>query len=130
MATIFTKIVNGEILCYKIAEDEKHLAFLDVFPLRRGHVLVIPKRENDYIFDLEDQELGDLMIFGKKVAKAMDKTFDCARIGVSVIGLEVPHTHIHLIPMNGMADLNFDQEKMQFPAEEMESIAKAIQANL
>ncbi|MEM1328856.1 MAG: HIT family protein [Bacteroidota bacterium] len=130
MSSIFTKIVNGDIPSYKIVEDDQYLAFLDVFPLKKGHTLVIPKQETDYIFDLEDNLLAGLMVFAKKVAKAMDKTFDCERIGVAVIGLEVPHAHIHLLPMNHIGDIDFSQPKQQFSADEMKEIANAIRANL
>jgi len=127
MSTIFTKIINGEIPSYKVAENESCYAFLDIQPVSKGHVLVVPKIEVDYIFDLEDEYLSELMRFAKTVAKKMDKVFDCKRIGVTVIGLEVPHTHIHLIPINGLTDMDFGKEKLSLPEEEMESIAKAIQ---
>lgn len=128
--TIFERIIAGEIPSYKIAEDEHYLAFLDVFPLRRGHVLVIPKKAVDYIFDLEDESLAGLMIFAKKIAKAIDKCISCERVGVAVIGLEVPHTHIHLVPINGVADIDFSQAKLQFTAEEFEETAALIRAQL
>ncbi len=128
--TIFERIVAGEIPSYKILEDHRHLAFLDVFPLRRGHCLVIPKKATDYIFDLEDDEFQSLQLFSKKVAKAMDKTLDCERIGVAVIGLEVPHAHIHLVPINGVEDIDFSQVKMQFSPEEMEATATLIRSGL
>lgn len=121
MSTIFSKIVNGEIPCYKVLEDEKFLAFLDVFPLVKGHTLVIPKQEVDYIFDLEDSDLADLHIFAKKVARLLKKAIPCRKIGVSVIGLEVPHAHIHLIPMNNVSDMNFSSPKLSFTKEEMQS---------
>jgi histidine triad (HIT) family protein len=127
MATIFKKIINGEIPCFRVAENEEFLAFLDINPLVKGHTLVIPKLEVDYIFNLEDDLLGRMMIFAKQVAKKMDKVFDCARIGVTVIGLEVPHAHIHLIPINGIADMDFSQPKLSFSREEMESVAKQIE---
>lgn len=130
MASIFTKIIKGEIPCYKVAENDQFIAFLDAFPLVEGHVLVVPKRENDYIFDLEDSELSALMLFAKAIAKAMDKVFDCNRIGVSVIGLEVPHTHIHLVPINNIGDLNFSKEKLQLTKEEMQNIALKIKRAL
>lgn len=130
MATLFTKIVNGEIPCYKIAETADYLAFLDVFPLVKGHVLVIPKKEVDYIFDMEDTLLSGLHLFSKKIALAIEKTIPCKRIGVAVIGLEVPHAHIHLIPLNTVNDINFSQPKIQVPKEEMEQIAAAIRAAL
>ena len=130
MASIFTKIIKGEIPCYKVAENDQFIAFLDAFPLVEGHVLVVPKRENDYIFDLEDSELSALMLFAKAIAKAMDKVFGCNRIGVSVIGLEVPHTHIHLVPINNIGDLNFSKEKLQLTKEEMQNIALKIKRAL
>lgn len=123
MATLFSKIVSGELPAYKVAENDQFLAFLDVFPLVKGHVLVIPKIEVDYIFDLEDEILGDMMVFAKRVAKKMDTIFDCQRIGVTVIGLEVPHAHIHLIPINGVADMDFSQPKLSLSEDEMKSIA-------
>jgi len=128
--TIFTKIVNGEIPCYKIAEDENYLAFLDVFPLVKGHVLVIPKKETDNIFDIADSEFSGLFLFAKKVSKAISKAIECSKVGVSVIGLEVPHAHIHLIPMNKVSDMNFAKEKLVVPAAEMQDIAEKIIANL
>ncbi len=126
MSTIFTKIVNGEIPCHKIAEDDRFLAFLDVMPLVEGHVLVIPKQEVDYIFDLEPELLGDLMKFAQKVAPAIKKAIPCKRIGVTVIGLEVPHAHIHLVPMNRMADMNFSNEKMKPSQAELARTAEKI----
>ncbi len=130
MSTIFSKIVNGEIPAYKIAEDENYLAFLDVFPLKPGHALVIPKLENDYIFDLDDTQLSGLMVFAKKVAKGIRKVIPCKRIGVAVIGLEVPHTHIHLIPMEHVGDMNFANPKMKIAPEEMQIIADKIRAQI
>ncbi len=130
MSTIFSKIVNGEIPAYKIAEDENYLAFLDVFPLKPGHALVIPKLENDYIFDLDDAQLAGLMVFAKKVAKGIRKVIPCKRIGVAVIGLEVPHTHIHLIPMEHVGDMNFANPKMKIAPEEMQIIADKIRAQI
>jgi histidine triad (HIT) family protein len=126
MATIFTKIVRGEIPCYRIAEDEKYFAFLDINPLMAGHTLVVPKTETDYIFDLSDSELSGLILFSKKVAMAIEKSIPCARIGVAVVGLEVPHVHIHLIPMNKMNDINFKNPKLKFTPEEFTRIAKKI----
>ncbi len=126
MSTIFTKIIRGEIPCYKIAEDDRYFAFLDINPLRAGHTLVIPKVETDYIFDLEDDQLAGLMVFAKKVALAIEKSIPCARIGVAVVGLEVPHVHVHLVPMDTMNDLNFRNPKMKFTAEEFTSIASKI----
>ncbi len=128
MASIFSKIIKGEIPSYKIAEDEHHFAFLDIHPLTKGHTLVVPKKETDYIFDLEDQALADLHLFSKKVALAMKKAIPCQRIGVSVIGLEVPHAHIHLIPFNSMGEMNFSNPKLKLSAEEFEAIRKDIQA--
>ncbi|MBX2908382.1 MAG: HIT family protein [Chitinophagales bacterium] len=130
MASIFLKIVAGEIPCYKIAEDEKHLAFLDVFPLVKGHVLVIPKQEVDYYFDLDDDAITALNLFAKKVAIAIKKAVPCIRVGVAVIGLEVPHVHIHLVPLNQMGDINFSNPKQKFSPEEMKKIAESIQQYL
>jgi histidine triad (HIT) family protein len=130
MSTIFAKIVSGEIPSYKIYEDENFLAFLDVFPLVKGHTLVIPKKETDYIFDIEDQELSDMMVFAKKVALAIGQTIPCIKVGVSVIGLEVPHAHIHLIPMQAVSDMNFSKPKQQYSKEEMTEVAEAIKSNL
>ncbi len=129
MATIFTKIINGEIPCYKVAEDANHIAFLDISPLAKGHTLVIPKKENDYIFDLTDDELQALTLFAKKVAIALKKSVSCKRIGVAVIGLEVPHTHIHLIPMNQVSDMNFANPKLKLSGEELKEISEKIGAN-
>ncbi|HNR48900.1 MAG TPA: HIT family protein [Bacteroidia bacterium] len=130
MASIFTRIVNGEIPCNKIAETATCFAFLDINPLATGHVLVIPKREVDYIFDLEDHELAELMSFTKVIAAALKATVPCKRIGMTVIGLEVPHTHIHLIPINQVDDMNFGKPKLKFTAEELELIAIKIRSNL
>ena len=130
MATIFTKIVNGEIPSYKIAEDEKFYALLDINPLKKGHTLVIPKQEVDYIFDLEENLLGDLHKFSQKIAKALDKTIPCKRVAVVVLGLEVSHAHIHLIPMDSENDVRFSNPKMQFTPEEFTAIAKEIKKNL
>ncbi len=128
MATIFTKIIKGEIPCYKIEEDENFFAFLDINPVQKGHTLVVPKIEDDYIFHLDDQTLAGLMTFSKKVAKAIEKAVPCKRISVAVIGLEVPHTHVHLIPISQESDLNFSK-KQQLAPEEMEKIAESIRAN-
>lgn len=128
MASIFTRIINGEIPCYKIAETENYLAFLDVFPLVKGHTLVIPKKEIDYIFNIEDDLYTGLQLFAKKVAHAVEKAVPCKRIGVAVIGLEVPHAHIHLIPINTVGDINFSQPKLQLDKAEMEEIAAKIRA--
>jgi histidine triad (HIT) family protein len=126
MATIFTKIIRGEIPCYKIAEDERYFAFLDINPLMAGHTLVVPKTETDYIFDLNDNDLSGMMLFSKKVAMGIEKAIPCARIGVAILGLEVPHAHIHLVPMNTMADLNFKNPKLKFTPEEFTKIARKI----
>lgn len=126
MASIFSKIVAGEIPCYKVAEDEKHLAFLDIAPVARGHVLVIPKKETDYIFDMEDAELAELMVFAKKVAKALIKVCPAPKIGVSVIGLDVPHAHVHLVPIHGVTDIDFGKEKLKLPEAEMDGLAGRI----
>ena len=126
MATLFTKIIKGEIPCYKIAEDDKYFAFLDVNPLMAGHTLVVPKAETDYIFDLADSELSGLVLFSKKVAMAIEKAIPCVRIGVAILGLEIPHVHIHLVPMNTMSDLNFKNPKLKFTPEEFNKIAKRI----
>jgi len=126
MATLFTKIIKGEIPCYKIAEDERYFAFLDINPLMAGHTLVVPKAETDYIFDLADSELSGLVLFSKKVAMAIEKAIPCVRIGVAILGLEIPHVHIHLVPMNTMNDLNFKNPKLKFTPEEFTKIAKRI----
>ena len=126
MTSIFTKIISGDIPSYKVAENDNYLAFLDIQPLVKGHVLVVPKKEVDYIFDLDDDTLSGLMSFAKTVAKKMDKVLDCKRIGVTVIGLEVPHAHVHLIPINGVADMDFGKEKLSLESDEMEKIAKSI----
>ena len=128
MASIFTKIVNGEIPCYKVAESDKFLAFLDINPLSPGHTLVIPKKEVDYLFDMDDPTHAGLWNFAKKVAKAIEKVVPCLRIGVTVIGLEVPHAHIHLIPLQGMHDMDFRKPKLKFTPEEFQEIAKKITA--
>tara|TARA_X000000368_G_C22849452_1_gene631453 strand:- start:314 stop:709 length:396 start_codon:yes stop_codon:yes gene_type:complete len=130
MSSIFSKIVNNEIPSYKVVEDENYLAFLDAFPLAYGHVLVIPKNETDYIFDLESEEYIGLWKFSQRVAKAMDKVLICERIGVAVIGLEVPHAHIHLVPINGVSDINFEREKKNFSPEKMREIAQKINLGL
>jgi histidine triad (HIT) family protein len=126
MATIFTKIINGDIPCYKIAEDDRFFAFLDINPLRAGHTLVVPKNETDYLFDLDDDQLAGLMLFSKKVAVAIRKVISCNRIGVAVLGLEVPHAHIHLVPMDTMNDINFKNPKLKFTPEEFMDIAEKI----
>jgi histidine triad (HIT) family protein len=126
MASIFTKIVNGEIPCYKIAETENCLAFLDVFPLVKGHSLVIPKKEVDYIFDLDDTLLTELQLFAKKIAKAVERAVPCKRIGVAVIGLEVPHAHIHLVPLNKIGDIDFTREKLKPTSDELKQVQAEI----
>jgi histidine triad (HIT) family protein len=126
VASIFSKIISGEVLAYKVAEDDNYLAFLDIFPLQKGHVLVIPKIEEDYIFDLEDSVYLGLMKFAKGVARKIEKVIPCDRIGVTVIGLEVPHAHVHLIPINQEKDMNFSNKKLQFSTEEMREIAEQI----
>lgn len=126
MSTVFSKIVSGELPAYKVLEDDRHLAFLDVFPLQRGHVLVIPKREEDYVFDLGDQELADLMVFAKRVANRIKTAFPCAKVGVAIVGLEVAHAHIHLIPINAVSEMNFQQQKLQLSSTELEEIARRI----
>ncbi|PLW97688.1 MAG: HIT family protein [Marinilabiliales bacterium] len=130
MASIFTKIVNGEIPCHKVAEDDNFLAFLDINPLVKGHTLVIPKKETDYIFDIDDRELGEMMVFAKKVAKAIDKTIPCSRVGIAVLGLEVPHAHIHLVPINGIYDIDFSKPKLKLDQDEFLSIAESITKNI
>ncbi len=124
--SIFSKIIAGEIPSYKIAEDERFYAFLDINPLTKGHTLVVPKKEVDYIFDLDDNTLSDMMVFSKRVAKAMKKVIDCKRIGVTVIGLEVPHAHIHLVPIRKESDIYFSGSRKQFSPKELEEIAGAI----
>lgn len=128
MATIFSRIVAGEIPSYKIHEDERYYAFLDINPLAKGHTLVIPKVETDYLFDLEDNLLGDMMVFAKKVALAIDRTMECKRVGVAVLGLEVPHAHIHLIPINDLYDIEFSRPKLTLTPGEFEEIASRISA--
>lgn len=130
MATIFTKIINGEIPCHKIDEDENYLAFLDINPLVEGHVLCIPKKEIDYIFDLDDELYQGLMLFAKKVAKTLKKSISCKRIGVAVIGLEVPHAHVHLVPLNTMDDINFSRPKLNPSQEELAATAAKITSNV
>jgi len=126
MATIFTKIIKGEIPCYKIAENNDYFAFLDINPLKAGHTLVVPKREIDYIFDLDDDYLTGMIIFSKRIAAAIKSAFPCNRIGIAVLGLEVPHAHIHLVPMNTMEDINFKNPKLKFTVEEFKDIAAKI----
>ncbi len=126
MASIFTKIINREIPAQIIAEDDKYIAFLDIMPLVKGHVLVVPKQEVDYIFNMEPSDLAGLHLFAQKVAKAMDKTIKCTRIGVAVIGLEVPHVHIHLVPLRTMDDINFTRPKLKLTSEELAEVADKI----
>ncbi len=130
MATIFTRIVKGEIPSYKIAEDDRYYAFLDINPLAKGHTLVIPKQETDYLFDLDSELLAGMMVFSQKVAKALEAAIPCKRIGVAVLGLEVPHAHIHLVPMNSEADINFSNPKLKLTNDEFVTIAKAVRDNL
>ena len=128
MSSIFSKIIQGEIPCHKIAEDDQFLAFLDVMPLVEGHTLVIPKQEIDYIFDLDPEVLADLMKFAQRIAPAIKKAIPCKRIGVAVIGLEVPHAHVHLVPLNRMLDINFSQEKLKLSQESLAKTAKLIRS--
>lgn len=128
--TIFSKIIAGEIPSYKIAENEKFFAFLDIYPLREGHVLVVPKTEVDKLFDLPDEYLAEMLVFAKPIAKAIEKSFDCNRCGIEVIGLEVPHAHLHLIPINSADDLNFTRKKLTLSSDEMKKIQEKILANL
>ena len=130
MSSIFTKIINGEIPSYKIAEDEKCYAFLDISPLAEGHTLVVPKQEVDYIFDLDDELLTHLHLFAKKVAKAMKEVIECEKIGMAVIGLDVRHTHIHLVPLKEVGDLNFAKSKLELPKERMQEIADLISSKI
>ena len=130
MASIFTKIINGEIPSYKIAENDKFYAFLDINPLAKGHTLVIPKEEINYIFDINDDLLSEMMVFAKGIAKAIEKSIPCERIGVTVIGLEVPHAHIHLIPINNITDMDFSKPKLSLSKEEFLKISKDIIRNL
>tara|TARA_B100001121_G_scaffold307965_1_gene330741 strand:- start:752 stop:1147 length:396 start_codon:yes stop_codon:yes gene_type:complete len=126
--SIFTKIIKGEIPCHKIEENEHFIAFLDIMPLKKGHTLVVPKVQVDYIFDLENQTLGDLMIFAKKVAKKIEAAIPCERIGIAVIGLEVPHAHVHLIPLVGISDIDFSQPKLNLSQQELKEVALQINA--
>ena len=130
MASVFSKIISGDIPAYKVLENESFLAFLDIFPLAKGHVLVIPKKETDYLFDISSDEYLELWKFAQQVAKAMDKVIDCKRIGVAVIGLEVPHAHIHLVPLNSVSDINFERPKLSFSEEEMDEVAQKIRKAL
>lgn len=126
MSTIFTKIINGELPAYKVAENEKFLAFLDISPIAKGHTLVIPKTEVDYMFNIEDELLAEMWLFAKKVALKIENAIPCQRVGVAVIGLEVPHAHIHLVPINHVGDINFSQPKLSFTQEEMKDICDKI----
>lgn len=126
MATIFSKIAAGEIPSYKVAEDDRYFAFLDINPLVKGHVLVIPKQEIDYIFDVEDKTLADMMVFAKRIAKAIERVVPCKRIGVAVLGLEVPHAHIHLVPLNSEADISFQKPRAKLSPDEFSELAKQI----
>lgn len=128
MASIFSRIIAGEIPCYKVAEDDNSFAFLDINPITKGHTLVVPKHEVDYLFNLDDDEYKGLMLFAKKVAKALEKTIECKRVAVAVLGLEVPHAHIHLIPIQTEKDMDFFREKLSLPAQEMNDIATRIAA--
>ena len=130
MASIFSRIVAGEIPCYKVAENDRFFAFLDINPMTQGHTLVIPKKEEDYIFNLDDETYLGLMSFAKDVAKAIKKAIPCLRVGVAVIGLEVPHTHVHLIPIQKESDMNFANPKLKFSSDEMNKIAEKIRENL
>ncbi|MCC6721890.1 MAG: HIT family protein [Bacteroidia bacterium] len=129
MESIFSKIIRGEIPCYKIAEDNEHLAFLDIMPLKKGHVLVIPKKQTDYIFDINPNELACLHKFAQKVAIAIKKSIKCKKIGMAVVGLEVPHAHIHLIPIEEIGDIDFSKPKLIVSSEELKNIAENISAN-
>ena len=128
MATIFSRIIAGEIPCYKVAEDDKYFAFLDINPLVKGHTLVVPKQEVDYIFDLNDEDLAGMQVFAKKVALAIGKAFPCKKVGMAVLGLEVPHAHIHLIPMQSEKDMLFSNPKLKLTDEEFRAVAEAIRS--
>ena len=130
MATLFTRIINGEIPCYKVAEDDRYFAFLDINPLAKGHTLVVPKVEDDYIFNLDDDTYAGLMLFAKKVAQAQQLAIPCTRIGVAVLGMEVPHVHVHLVPMQSEGDMNFAKQKLQLSPAEMAETAAAIAAKM
>ncbi len=130
MATIFSKIINGEIPAHKVAEDDRYFAFLDINPLAKGHTLVVPKKEVDYLFDLEDELLAGMMVFSKKVALAIEKVIPCKRIGVAVLGLEIPHAHIHLVPLNRESDISFSKPKLKLTEEELAEIASKIREEL
>jgi histidine triad (HIT) family protein len=126
MATLFTRIINGEIPCYKIAENDQFIAFLDILPVSKGHTLIVPKKEIDYIFDLPDEELQALNVFAKEVARKIQAVIPCKKIGISVIGLEVPHAHMHLIPINKIHDMNFEKERLEFTPEEYTELSQKI----
>jgi histidine triad (HIT) family protein len=128
--TIFSKIISGEIPSYKIAENDKFFAFLDIFPLREGHVLVVPKTETDNLFDLPEEYLKEILVFAQPIAKAIEKSFECNRCGISVIGLEVPHAHVHLIPIRSANDLNFTNSKLKISADELKKVQQKIISNL
>lgn len=130
MDTIFTKIIKGEISCYKLAENEKFISFLDISPLSKGHALVVPKLQNDYFFDLDDEMIAEMMVFAKKIAVAIQKNVTCLRIAVAVIGLEVPHTHIHLVPIHHVGDLNFSNPKLKLSDNEFKEIAAKIASSI
>ncbi len=130
MATIFSKIIRGDIPCYKIAEDDRYFAFLDINPLAEGHTLVVPKTETDYIFDMDDDLLGGMMVFAKKVARAIGKEIPCKRVGIAVIGLEVPHAHIHLVPIKGIHDIEFSKPKLKLTEAQFNTIAEKIRKAL
>jgi len=126
MATLFTRIIKGEIPCYKVAENDRYFAFLDINPLKAGHTLIVPRQEVDYLFDLDDNDLAGMMVFSKKVSAAIKAAYPCNRIGVAVLGLEIPHAHIHLVPMDSMDDINFKNPKLKFTPEEFREIAANI----
>jgi histidine triad (HIT) family protein len=126
MATIFTRIIQGEIPCHKIAENDKFIAFLDITPVAKGHTLVVPKQEVDYFFDLENDLLAEINVFAKEVAVKLQRAIPCRRVGVAIIGLEVPHAHVHLIPLNTMADINFSAERLKFTQDELSAIAASV----
>lgn len=128
--TIFSRIIAGEIPCYKIAENEQYFAFLDINPMTKGHTLIIPKVEEDYLFNLNDETLAGMMVFSKKIALSIEKSVECVRVGIAVIGLEVPHAHIHLIPITKESDMNFKNPKLKLSSEEMNEIAQKIKINL
>ncbi len=130
MPTLFSRIISGEIPCYKITEDTDYFAFLDINPLTRGHTLVVPKKEVDYIFDIEDDLLAGMMVFSKRVALAVEKAVPCKRVGIAVLGLEVPHAHIHLVPINDLGDINFGNPKLKLTPEEFTEIAEKIKVGL